>query len=82
VQPSGIVFDHLRRSCAHNLEPAGVSQAVAMKITGHQTASAYRRYRIVDERDMREALTRTETAMTGRPERNVVTLEEARGGGP
>jgi hypothetical protein len=26
-----------------------------MRITGHKTASMYRRYRIVDERDLREA---------------------------
>ena len=26
-----------------------------MKITGHKTESMYRRYRIVDERDMKEA---------------------------
>ena len=26
-----------------------------MRITGHKTASMYRRYRIVDERDLKEA---------------------------
>jgi hypothetical protein len=39
-----------------------VSQAVAMKITGHKTASVYRRYRIVDERDMTDAMAKTEAA--------------------
>jgi hypothetical protein len=39
-----------------------VSQAIAMKITGHKTASVYRRYRIVDERDVREALAKVEAA--------------------
>ena len=55
---AGIVFHDLRRSCVRNLEKSGVSQAVAMKITGHKTASVDRRYWIVDEADQREALLR------------------------
>ena len=35
---------------------AGVSQVVAMKISGHKTDSVYRRYRIVDEDDIEKAL--------------------------
>jgi hypothetical protein len=38
-----------------------------MKITGHKTASVYRRYRIVDESDTREALVKTEVAMQREP---------------
>jgi hypothetical protein len=34
---------------------AGVREGVAMEITGHKTRSMYRRYRIGDERDLREA---------------------------
>jgi integrase len=76
---AGTLFHDLRRSCVRNLEKAGVSQAVAMKITGHKTASVYRRYRIVDEEDMREALGRVETAAAGQAERKVVAIAEARG---
>ncbi|MGH7356225.1 MAG: hypothetical protein ACRELS_16815, partial [Candidatus Rokuibacteriota bacterium] len=65
------------RSCVRNLEKAGVSQAVAMKITGHKTPSVYRRYRIVDEADVREALTRTELAVAGDRARTVVSLAAA-----
>jgi hypothetical protein len=43
-----------RRRAVRNLDRAGVSQSVAMQMTGHKTPSKYRRYRIVDERDLRE----------------------------
>lgn len=35
------------RTAARNLESAGVSRSVAMKLTGHLTESIYRRYAIV-----------------------------------
>ena len=52
---AGVVPHDLRRCAARNLSRAGVREQVAMRITGHKTASMYRRYRIVDERDLREA---------------------------
>jgi len=45
----------LRRCTARNLSRANVPEQLAMKITGHKTNSMYRRYRIVDEDELRVA---------------------------
>ena len=39
-----------------NLELAGVPRSVAMKLTGHKTESVYRRYTIVSETDVADAV--------------------------
>ena len=39
-----------------NLERAGVSRSVAMKLTGHKTDSVYRRYAIVSDADLQAAV--------------------------
>ena len=59
---------------------ARVSQAVAMRITGHRTASVYRRYRITPEADLREALAATQASVRERRAASVTALGEARKG--
>jgi hypothetical protein len=43
-----------------------------MRITGHKTASMYRRYRIVDERDLREAAESLQAYLAAQPKTAVV----------
>jgi len=50
-----MISDVVPREICHALVCRKQSQ---MEITGHKTRSMYRRYRIVDERDLREATAR------------------------
>src|SRR4030095_14563039 len=52
---AGIIPHDLRRCAARNLSLSGVKEQLAMRITGHKTNSMYRRYRIVDEDELRQA---------------------------
>lgn len=57
----GLLFHDFRRSAARNMDRSGrVRPTVAMRITGHETDSMWKRYRIVDEDDIEQALTATQ----------------------
>ncbi len=75
----GLLFHDLRRSAVRNMDKSGhVTQAVAMKITGHKTDSVYRRYRIVDEADIERALEKTQESNRQAPASNVASLSDTR----
>ena len=45
-----------RRTAAHNLIRAGVPQHLVLQLCGWKTDAMFRRYAIVDERDLRSAV--------------------------
>jgi integrase len=53
--PGKLVHD-FRRTAVRNLIRAGVSEHIAMRLTGHKTSSMLRRYDIVSTQDLRDAV--------------------------
>ncbi len=72
----GLVFHDLRRSGIRNMIRAGVSEPVAMSISGHRSVGIFRRYNITTTADQRRALVQTQEYVDSQ---RVTTLPRSKG---
>ena len=71
---TGLIVHDLRRSAIRNMVAAGNPQNWCMAISGHKTASVFRRYAIVDTADLTTAMQRIEAAALKEPQKISVNL--------
>jgi integrase len=60
---TGATFHDLRHTFVTNARRAGIDYFRIMAMTGHKTLRMFQRYNLVDEQDLREAISQLDTYM-------------------